>query len=158
MMIKNVFLAWIACCSLLLEGGEDKSFDLTLYNQVSWLSIKLDDDRAHPRAKVSGYISFDGSGDYPTVTLWEDADKMKDRRVEYSLQVESESFMKLVNAKFGSGTNNWKVLQGLYVEVCGALECDKDATWAFGVAAISEVRKISIKNNGRILMSLEKEK
>jgi len=125
------------------------------FSPVSWLSIKMDDEWASPNARVTGYLRFDGSGDLPRVSLWENLDALREERLEYSLRIDTESSMNIINKRFGQGADNWNAMQNLYVEIWGNLKCSEPFLRSRGLGDLTEINLIEIRNNGLVLLVLD---
>jgi hypothetical protein len=116
---------------------------------VDWTSIRRKDV---PRnVSIDGYISLDGVGEYPTITLWENPEAMQQGRLFYCIHIDSVSMANLVAEILGRDSKEWHSLKGAFVVISGNLVPEK-VNPNLGLGELSDIRQVRIKCNGDEVM------
>jgi len=125
------------------------------YYMTDWAAIRSVSEYVGKYVCIAGYLSFDGTGDSPSITLYETQEAMKEKRAFHNILVGNEHSMPLIEKQFSSGANNWRVLEGAYVEVSGGFSMEKQGSQHTRLGRIYGVKRIDVLNNGRVLLRLE---
>jgi hypothetical protein len=139
------------------EQGQTRKGSEDQYFPVDWARIHSITKPAG-RACVDGFLGFEGTGDYPTITLWETEEAMKHKRPFRSIDIDSESASKLILERLGAGVDNWQAVNGAYVKVQGIMKLAEDGTTYFSLGHLTNIAKITVFNNGLEILSFESPK
>ena len=153
---KQILLYIVVSIHCSLISSSDGFDGEEAYNPVSWISIQTDDEFLNPKMVLEGVISFEGLGETPSVFLWKDEFSYKNKVLFRKIDLDPVTALKLIEAKFGKGAENWRVLEGLFVEVVGDFERKQRGFEFTGLGSLRKVRAIRVKNNDRVLVAMEK--
>lgn len=141
-----------ATAKIAASGPADGNYRLT-----DWTAVRMNTKWVPKYATFQGYLSFEGTGDFPSVTLWDTRENLEQKKAFCDIAIESASACKIINRKFGRGANNWKVMHGLYVEISGEFERQEEGFEYTGLGRLSGIKEIAIYNNGLVLLLLKPE-
>lgn len=121
---------------------------------VDWTAIKMNAKWDNGMIIIDGYLSMEGIKDSPRISLWETEEAMKNRRIFRSVFVDSESAMEIIGAELGRSPEQWSVLHGAYVKITSSFEREKEGLEYISLGKITNIKNISVFNNGLLLRSL----
>ena len=160
MRIETILFGILLSCMLLEADEKDQTAKnlvahLDVYFPVDWKNIDPTHEPIPKLAAVEGYLEFDGTGDFPKITLWPTEEAMKQKKVFSNIIIQSESASPLIVGKFGKGVNSWKVMNGLFVSIQGQLNIEPRVSRHVFIAEIKEIKLITVLNNGMALLEIK---
>jgi len=158
-LMLNFHFTWLSIFILGVQIAHPQESQKTTeqYHFTDWFQIRSSSKPLPKKIIIDGYISFDGVGDFPTITLWDSIEGLEQKRTYHQISIDSESASTIINDAFGWGVDSWGVLQGLFVEIEGEFSRQESGLEYLegGLGKISSIKKITVKNNGRVLLLLE---
>ena len=150
-----------AICVMLLLIVDGKADDAVVsekaihHDPVDWTAIRINSKWVGKHVVIEGYLELLGTGDQPRITLWDTKEAMQVQRNFHYIEIDSKSATDMIIKKFGSGADNWRVLQGLFVKISGSFEIQDEGLQYISLGTMSDVKRIDIINNGLVLLRLE---
>jgi hypothetical protein len=116
---------------------------------LSWEDVKKETNgKIFKNIEIDGFIKFEGSGDFPNITLWESKESLKYARVFRSVTVDADSLMPLIHAKYNKSKESWNYLDGLYVKIIANYKDQEKGLDYISMGRLTEIRILKISNNG----------